>query len=111
MKNNIQSIDAGLDSILQLKPSTFYYNNEPNKRCAGFIAQDVLSILPLTIDTNKIREDDDTEYYFINSTSIIPYLVKAVQELSEKNTTLQNELVSQSSAIAALEARLAAAGL
>lgn len=88
LKNTIEPIDTALDSILKLKPSTFFYNTKPDKQFAGFIAQDILPIIPLAVE----KRDDD--YYYLNQTSIIPYLVKAVQELSAQVTELTKQLSS-----------------
>ncbi len=86
LKNTIEPIDTALDSILKLKPSTFFYNTKPDKKFAGFIAQEVLPILPLAVE----KRDDD--YYDLNQPCIIPYLVKAVQELSEQVTELTKQV-------------------
>jgi len=88
LKNTIEPIDTALDSILKLKPSTFFYNAKPDKQFAGFIAQDILPIIPLAVE----KRDDD--YYYLNQTSIIPYLVKAVQELSAQVTELTKQVSS-----------------
>lgn len=110
LKNTIEPIISGLSSILQLKPSTFFYNNNTQQH-AGFIAQDVLPILPLAIETNKRSENDDTEYYYLNQTMIIPYTVKAIQEQHEivQQQALEiNELKAQ---LTAITQRLAAANI
>jgi hypothetical protein len=86
LKNTIEPINTALDAILKLKPSTFFYNAKPDKKFAGFIAQDILPILPLAVEKG---EDD---YYNLNQTCIIPYLVKAVQELSAQVTELTKQM-------------------
>jgi hypothetical protein len=110
LKNTIEPITSGLSSILQLKPSTFFYNDTVQK-FAGFIAQDVLPILPLAIEMNKIRENDDTEYYYLNQTMIIPYTVNAIQEqqqIIQQQSSEINELKAQ---LTAITQRLTAANI
>jgi hypothetical protein len=110
LKNTIEPIISGLSSILQLKPSTFFYNNNTQQH-AGFIAQDVLPILPLAIETNKRSENDDTKYYYLNQSMIIPYTVKAIQEqqqIIQQQSSEINELKAQ---LTAITQRLAAANI
>jgi hypothetical protein len=111
LKNTIEPIASGLSSILQLKPSTFFYNNNKTQLHAGFIAQDVLPILPLAVEKNKISEDNDTDYYYLNQTMIIPYLVKGMQEqhvIIQQQASEINELKSQ---LAVITQRLATANI
>ena len=110
LKNTIEPIISGLSSILQLKPSTFFYNNNTQQH-AGFIAQDVLPILPLAIETNKRSENDDTKYYYLNQSMIIPYTVKAIQEQHEIIQQQSSEINELKAQLIAITQRLAAANI
>lgn len=111
-KTNINSIDNGLSTILNLRPVSYNWisnsNNSKTRSCGensnlptgpedgktqyGFLAQDVEKILPDAVIT------DDNGYKLVNYTAIIPHLVQSVQELqgvvAEQKTEIEN-LTSQ----------------
>jgi hypothetical protein len=91
-KENIKLSDYGLNEVLQLIPKKFNFKNDERKIInLGFIAQDVLPIIPEAVQTDI---DDNKEYYAMNYSNLIPVLVKAIQEmntkLDEQNQTIQN---------------------
>jgi hypothetical protein len=73
MKENISNLNSGLDIIKLLSPVKFDYI-EGEKNQVGFIAQDVQKILPDIVSESK------DGMLGVKTDSIIPYLVKAVQE-------------------------------
>lgn len=73
LKENIKHIPSGLNIISQLKPATFDYIDGEKKQ-AGFIAQEVQTVLP---DIVSQRPDG---MLGMKTDAIIPYLVKAMQE-------------------------------
>ena len=89
IKENINYIETGLDKILALKPATFDYIDGV-KNNIGWIAQDVQQVIPQAVDTLSETNDQLT----LKSDFIVPYLVKAIQEmntkLDEQNQTIQN---------------------
>lgn len=89
MKKDIEEIPYGLSSILALAPKKFKYING-EKECLGFIAQEVLPIVPEVVDVPK----DSENMMGVEYPSFVPILVKAMQE--------QQEIIEK------LEARLAA---
>jgi len=90
--------DSGLVKIKAMKVRTFIYKADTlNKRQIGFIAQEMLNIEPRCIYTfprhfvtisNNDTIKSDTTYYGIRYDLITATLVKALQELSTKNDTL-----------------------
>ena len=82
------TFDYGLDKVNLLKPVTFKYTNS-DKSSMGFIAQDVMNIMPELISTYKKSKDEDR--LSLSESSIIPVLVKAIQELSDKVKDLENK--------------------
>jgi len=94
-KHDITDLPYGLDFILKLRPRQFVYNNSTdNKVTMGFIAQEVQQVLKQynmqdKYNLVKIMEKD---FLGLNTTEIIPVLVKAVQELSEENKELKSRL-------------------
>jgi hypothetical protein len=93
-KHDIADLPYGLDFILKLRPRQFVYNNSTdNKVTMGFIAQEVQEVLKQynmqdKYNLVKIMEKD---FLGLNTTEIIPVLVKAVQELSSENEELKKE--------------------
>jgi hypothetical protein len=91
-KHDITDLPYGLDFILKLRPRQYVYNNSiDNKITMGFIAQEVQEVMKnYNIEDKfnlvKIIEKD---YLGLNTTEIIPVLVKAVQE--QQQTIKQQE--------------------
>lgn len=108
-KTNINTINSGLNTILNLRPVSYNWknNNEIVSRVAtlgsdsvaqplgpndgklqyGFLAQEVEQVLPDAVET------DDDGNKLINYTAIIPLLVQSIQELqslvSEQSATIE----------------------
>ena len=81
-KENISLLNYGLGEVLQLTPKIFNFKNDEFKKPQmGFIAQDVLSIIPEAVQADI---DDAKEYYAMNYSNLVPVLVKALQELNTK---------------------------
>jgi hypothetical protein len=92
LKTNIEDINYGITSVMALSPKKYNYINNADKKCLGFIAQEVINILPELIDT---PEDSET-MMGIEYQAFIPVLVKAIQEqqaliesLTARITTLE----------------------
>jgi hypothetical protein len=98
LKENVRNIDTGLDAIMALKPRRFDWKEgkgQDKKNVAGFIAQEFETVFPECVSTSKAGEDG-IEYKNINHETLIPTLVKAMQE--------QQALITQLTArITALE--------
>ena len=104
LKQNINPITYGLDIISMLNPVKFnwvdgFETKENGKNMLGFIAQEVQSVIPEAVESfggNSITIGDTTidNPLRVNEKFIIPVLVKAIQELSAKNTTLEERLTA-----------------
>ena len=82
LKENVRDIDSGLDAILSLKPRRFDWKEgkgQDKKNVAGFIAQEFETVFPECVGTSKAG-GDGIEYKNINHETLIPTLVKAIQE-------------------------------
>lgn len=93
LKTNVQNLGYGLTSVLALLPKEYEYKVDEGKKCFGFIAQDVVNVIPELVDA----PEDSNEMMGIEYQSLIPVLVKAIQE--------QQAIINQ------LKARLDAANL
>ena len=89
MKENISYLSEGLGIINDLKPATFDVKSEygGKKNRAGFIAQDVELVLPHAV---KEADEASNNMKSLAFNHFMPYMVKAIQELSEKVTALEN---------------------
>jgi hypothetical protein len=87
LKENIINLEGcGLDKILKLNPVRFDYINGV-KNNIGWIAQDVQEVIPEAVGT--ISKDNDQ--LTLKSDFIVPYLVKAIQELEARIKQLENK--------------------
>jgi hypothetical protein len=90
LKQNVSTINEGLNSILALNPVKFNWINnfvpaENGKNMFGFIAQEVQAVLPEAVESfggNSITVEDTIieNPLRVNEKYIIPVLVKAIQE-------------------------------
>jgi hypothetical protein len=76
-----------LDTIMNLDIYNFKYINKPEVNRIGFIAQQVESVLPEAVSTDKYNGIDDCR--FIDPVSILATLVGAVKKLNNMVTELQ----------------------
>jgi hypothetical protein len=101
LKKNISTITYGLNTVSALNPVKFNWADgfdliEADKTLLGFIAQEVQEVLPEavesfggSVDLNGTTIENTLR---VNEKFIIPVLVKAIQELSDKNTALEEIL-------------------
>jgi hypothetical protein len=94
-KENIRDLETGINTVLALQPRRFDWKNGSGENVAGFIAQEVQSVLPDLVESYKVSEDETK--LGLKMGDMIPTLVKAIQE--------------QQALIQSLKARLDAANL
>ncbi|HNW71905.1 MAG TPA: tail fiber domain-containing protein, partial [Candidatus Paceibacterota bacterium] len=79
LKQDISSIDgnSALSKLVALNPVMYHYNwqNTDEELVSGFIAQEFEEIFPSMVFT-----DSETGYKSLSYVSLIPYLVKGIQE-------------------------------
>lgn len=79
-KNTIENIDNALETLRQLRPVTFYYNEEysssPERQHHGFIAQEYKEVLPAAT-----YYDESIGKLAIDTGELIALLVRSVQQL------------------------------
>mgnify|MGYP000300712650 CR=1 FL=1 len=82
-KNTIEKIDDALGMLRELKPVTYYYNEEysssPERLHHGFIAQDYQKVMP---DATYL--DESTGKLCIDTTELISLLVRGIQQLETR---------------------------
>ncbi len=121
-KESILTLDYGLQTLLQLKPVSFVWKEgyTSGGRKLGFLAQDLLSVIPEVVKTEDLvhHEDGTSEMvqldrYGVYYSDLIPVLVKGIQEqqetiaIQEQNITEQaNELQTLKQQIQSLQQQL-----
>ncbi|MCX7954049.1 MAG: tail fiber domain-containing protein [Bacteroidales bacterium] len=92
MKKNVKTLHSALDNVLKLRPVEFYWKKEqfPDKHFSdnkqfGLIAQEVEQIYPELVNTTQ------EGYKNVDYIKLTPILIKAIQELTERVTKLENE--------------------
>jgi len=98
LKENISDLTGGLSIIKQLRPRNFDWKSSDKKNgVAGFIAQEVETILPKEVNgedySPTVKAEDGAVNGItgktLNVTGIVAHLTKAVQELEARVKTLE----------------------
>jgi hypothetical protein len=106
LKENVTPVSDGITRLQQLKPSRFNFIVDPDHTVDGFIAHEAQAVVPECVTGEKDAVDDNGNpvYQGIDQAKLVPLLTAALQEAIAKIET-------QGASIAALEARLTAAGI
>jgi len=96
-KTNITNIPAGLDFINALRPVAFDWNTRDGKKVGihefGFIAQELLAAQASTgITVPNLVSAENPDKLEASAGTLLPMLVKAIQELAAKVKALENSL-------------------
>ena len=95
LKTNIQNTDVyGLDVINALECKKFDWIESGEHQKIGLIAQQVERVEPSLVDINTYDG-----HYSLKTTELIPYLIKAVQELSTQVKELQGAKIRKARSI------------
>ena len=88
LKDNIAPIDDPLSKVLSISGNTYNWNEKSGKEGndVGVIAQEVLEVLPEAVTTR------DTGYLAVDYQRLVPLLVEAIKELSNKVSALEDKL-------------------
>ena len=89
LKENIEPVDGALDKVKAMNGVYFNMIDTPEKKSIGVIAQDVQKVLPEIVGV----VDEENGYLGVSYTSIIPVLIEAIKELSEKNDELEKRIL------------------
>jgi hypothetical protein len=100
LKQDITENVPGLEFLRRLRPVTYKYvnrENNPGTVQTGFIAQEVENVAKeIGFDFNGVSHPTKKdEYYSLQFSSFVAPLVKAVQELMEKNNELSRRIELQ----------------
>jgi hypothetical protein len=94
LKDRIRAYNDGIGAILKIKPIRFHYNKlsefDTEPEHIGVIAQELMEVAPYMVSENEHG------YLDVNNSAMTYMLVNAVQELAQKNQTLEAQLKQQS---------------
>ena len=114
LKENVNYNFNATTRLKQLKPARFNFIADADKTIDGFIAHEVSSVVPeaisgthnevevwkdneelsegVSVGDNKLDNDGNTipKYQGIDQSKLVPLLVKTIQELEARITTLEN---------------------
>jgi len=88
LKDNINTIEQPLNKVISISGNTFDWNERSNKNGhdVGLIAQEIEQVLPEAVVTR------DNGYLAVDYHKVIPLLVEAIKELSDKVDSLEQKL-------------------
>ena len=97
-KKDIEDLELGVEFINKLKPRKFKWDLrdsdvDKGKQASGFIAQEIQEVLDnKSIDYSGIVDTNNPDQYTVAQASIIPMLVKSIQELSAEVKELKKQI-------------------
>ena len=99
LKENIVAISDGISRLKLLKPSRFNFKVTPDETVDGFLAHEVMSIVPQAVSGTKDAVDSNGKpiHQSMDSAKLVPLLTAALQEAVAKIEVLETK-------VAALEA-------
>jgi hypothetical protein len=86
LKDNVIKIDHSLSKVEQLRGVSYELKSEPGKTRLGLIAQEVKEVFPEVVNL-----DDDTALYSVSYQSLVPVLIEAIKELSDRVKKLEDK--------------------
>ena len=94
LKENIEDIDYGLNTVLSLKPRKFDWKEGPDEDKAeiGFIAQEVEEFIPEIISESASDNSSVDSIKGLNYGAMTAVLVKAIQELQAEINLLKEKV-------------------
>jgi SMC interacting uncharacterized protein involved in chromosome segregation len=88
LKDNIEEIGYGLESIMKLDPVSFTWKDGSDKnRKLGLIAQDVDKVISEVVD----KGNDPAQTLGINYSELVPVLIKGIQEQQKQIENVNSE--------------------
>jgi hypothetical protein len=92
LKENVVTEWDATTRLKQLKPSRFNFITEPDRTVDGFLAHEVQDIVPEAIAGEKdaVDAEGNAKYQGIDQSKLVPLLVKTIQELEARITTLES---------------------
>ena len=101
LKHDVKDVQSGLDRIMKLHPISYRWKNvsifkDDGQRHEGFLAHEVQNVIPSAASGKKddLDKEGKPTYQSINMPAIVAVLTKAVQELANKVTAIEEKVSS-----------------
>jgi hypothetical protein len=91
LKTDVSPIKNALSTITALNPVSFTWVD--GRKDDGFIAHEIQEVLPncVTGEKDAVNEDGTPKYQQMDNSGVVPFLVKAIQELTARLEILENK--------------------
>ncbi len=87
LKKDITDLDGALDKIMAMRPVSYKWKAD-NSDAVGFIAQELVEVLPRVVvptdDGEGEEMEEGAEPWSMTDSGFVPYLVSALQELKQE---------------------------
>jgi hypothetical protein len=92
LKENVTYSWDATTRLKQLKPARFNFIKNATQTVDGFLAHEVSSIVPEAVygEKDAVDGNGDAEYQAIDHSKLVPLLVKTIQELEARITSLES---------------------
>jgi hypothetical protein len=109
LKENVKPMENAIERVLMIQPKRFNYIRNPKETVDGFIAHELAKAVPEAVTGKKDAVDKEGKIIpqLVDYSKVIPVVTGAVKELYKKFLGHDEQLVTQSRAIASLEAEKA----
>lgn len=93
LKTDVKPMDSMLSKIMELKPSSFVWKSNGSSD-DGFIAHEVQAVFShcVTGEKDAVNKDGSIKAQQYDKSCLVPYLVKAIQEMQAEIKELKQEL-------------------
>ena len=93
LKENVSYNFDGTSRLKQLKPARFNYIGKADTTVDGFLAHEAQSVVPESTNGthNQVDGNGDPIHQIMDYGSLVPLLVKTIQELEARITALEKE--------------------
>ena len=90
-KENVTPLENATNQLKQLKTYNFNFIDNPDFTHQGFLAHEAQEVVPNAVSGSKDAVNDDGKpiYQTMDNSVLVPLLVKTIQELEERITTLE----------------------
>ena len=95
LKTNVRPLEGALSKVLRLNGVTFNWKDEAYHRPGeniGFIAQDLLKVLPQVVSGGGSDNQGNEVYYSVEYATLTPVLVEAIKEQQKMIEELKAEI-------------------
>ena len=93
LKKNISPLTSSLEKLLALNPVSYQWKSgEDTRSHIGFLAQELETVIPEAVYKPTGNSETSTDKYGVNYSTIIPVLVKAIQEQQQQIDELKTRV-------------------